>query len=152
MEGLIAPLIAVYTQNTGQTFSSGVTTVVNYETKQIDTYKAVTTGSAWKYVAPISGVHIINARLLFNASTAWAYGEVAGLYVYHNGIFHLVDRWSDINSPTTAVTRMLRGTYIMRLNVLDTIKIYVNQASGVNLTTTGNYQDNRVEIIAWPEK
>lgn len=152
MEGLIAPLIAVYTQNTGQTFSSGVSTVVNYETKQIDTYKAVTTGSAWKYVAPISGVHIINARLLFNNSTAWAYGEVASLYVYHNGIYHPVDRWSDINSSTTAVTRMLRGTYIMRLNVLDTIQLYVNQTSGVNQTTANDYRINRVEIIAWPEK
>lgn len=149
---MIAPLIVVYGQGTGQSFSTGVTTRVNYETKFRDTFNAVTTGANWVYTAPFSGVHLISARLLFTNSTAWAKGETAGLYVYRSGVYTAIDYWSDMDTATTAAARLLRGMYIGYLDTLDQIFIAVNQASGATQTSTSNSVINRVEIIAWPSR
>jgi len=77
--GVVAPTEVVYAKyntNAGQsiTNSSGTFNVVDFEDKITDTHSAVTTGSSWKFTAPITGYYQVNCSLEF-ASSAWTTGD-----------------------------------------------------------------------------
>lgn len=67
---------AAYYLSANQTISASG--VVNMDTKIYDTHGAVTTGSGWKFTAPVSGLYTI---------TGFAYNTTAGsnFYIYVNG-------------------------------------------------------------------
>lgn len=71
-------VFAKYATNSAKTSTSSLP--FDYETKIEDTHNAVTTGSAWKFRAPVSGFYRISAG--FVASSAPA---VNNLYLYKNG-------------------------------------------------------------------
>lgn len=78
---------AKYYLSTNTTFD---TTTINYNTREIDTHNAVTTGASWRFTAPISGVYKVSTTqkyssgvgtridLFKNGSTFAELSEVAG--------------------------------------------------------------------------
>lgn len=61
---------ARYSSTAGQSLTTGTPTVVNFDTKDWDDHNAVTTGSAWKFTAPVSGKYQVCVDILFAASSA----------------------------------------------------------------------------------
>jgi len=77
---------AYYNSSAGQNIAaSGAATIVNFDTKVIDTHNAVTTGASWKFTAPVSGRYKISSNLRFANFLAWSSGGYVGLSVYKNG-------------------------------------------------------------------
>jgi hypothetical protein len=59
--------------------STDTSTPINFATKRIDKTSSVTTGAAWKFTAPESGVYVVAATLLSSSGTP-------AVYVYKNGV------------------------------------------------------------------
>lgn len=55
-----------------------LTTPIQWGTKQIDTHGAVTTGSGWKFTAPVSGIYKVYGTIFGPSSSL-------GIYLYKNG-------------------------------------------------------------------
>lgn len=55
-------VVARYHNTTAQTLTSS-TAVLNFDTKDIDTHGAVTTGAAWKFTAPVTGRYILTVMI-----------------------------------------------------------------------------------------
>lgn len=58
---------AKYHTAQSQTIVSGAETVVDYEVKDYDTHNSVTTGSGWKFTAPLSGYYRLAANWYWNS-------------------------------------------------------------------------------------
>jgi len=58
--------------------SSDSSTPVNFATKTVDSHAAVTTGSGWKFTAPVSGFYQISASLATSSATS-------NINIYKNG-------------------------------------------------------------------
>lgn len=62
--------------------NNNVVAVINYPTKVEDTHNAVTTGSSWKFTAPVSGVYLVTFVLGYSGSAS-----VNGAAIlYKNGV------------------------------------------------------------------
>lgn len=101
---------------------------VQWNTRDFDTHNAVTTGSAWKFTAPVSGIYRISA------SFANATGTVA-VQVFKNG----VNANAQLFSANTSFVE--GGSTTLRLNSGD----YIDVRTGSSVTITAN-TDARVSI------
>jgi hypothetical protein len=72
---LNSPVYAHYTESAGLTISN--TTVLRWDTKVEDTHNAVTTGSGWKFTAPIAGLYLVSCLYSINSGTFTA-GNIYG--------------------------------------------------------------------------
>lgn len=59
--GLEGNVAARYRTGSSQAFPTSTRTVVNFDTKDFDTHNAVTTGSGWKFTAPVAGKYRISS-------------------------------------------------------------------------------------------
>jgi hypothetical protein len=100
-------LAAKYTLAVSTSITSG--SPINFATKVEDTHGAVTTGAAWKFTAPISGLYSVTA--LQNANGAHYYR------VYKNGVA------DDYLSGAPASNYMISGKAQIRLNAGEYIDV-----------------------------
>lgn len=136
------PVVAVYTTTAGQSIPHDTLTVVNFGSEVVDTHKAVSTGAAWRFVAPLAGNYHVWAALLFAATAAWAEHERAILYLHKNGLLYSVlDFAVGLDSSAAATTKHVGGGDVVPLAAGDAIQIRVNQNSGdtLALTTVAGY-------------
>lgn len=134
---VIAPVETVaarYYTTSGQTISTSGT-IVNFETKDIDTHNAVTTGiGTWKFTAPISGKYLVGGTIQIQSAN------------YHNA--YLDKNGSDIvilgeNSAMQVVN--FTGAFV-QLNAGDYLQIRAN-VSTASATLATSSQTNYVNII-----
>lgn len=119
-------VVAVYNTATAQVLSSGA--VINYDTKEIDTHGAVTTGAGnWKFTCPVSGKYLVSA-FFYNGAAGQNY---------------IIVRQSTVNkSEGLATANTTTATQIILSCVAgDTI-----DATTSGLTLTANALYNKISI------
>jgi hypothetical protein len=142
-----ASIVAIYTSSSGQSIPNNTFTIIDYSTREIDTHSAVTTGSSWKFTAPVSGYYHIDASIMFGGTTTWNDGEFGYLRIYLNGGASMIilDRKDNYGSASTVYMK-LGGSTSMHLNAGDYIDIRSIQNSGSDLIIFPNSSYNRVAI------
>lgn len=122
-------VIARYKCTTADTTSN--TDPINYDSKDIDTHGAVTTGASWKFTAPVSG------RYLVNVSQVAATATSNTIYLYVGGSFSRVLAQGSANIAFS-------GSDVVALNAGDYIDI--RNGSGTTLTLTNDSTINHIAI------
>lgn len=111
---------ARYTQSSGQSIPTSSPTVVDFNTKVYDSHNAVTTGSSWRFTAPISGEYSVVSTILF-ASSAWPIQRYSVIYLRKNGVNYAAtpDVVTQVAQsmyfgpyPLTTKVKLLQGEYI----------------------------------------
>lgn len=75
---------ARYEHIAGQSIPNATNTIVDFASKSFDTHNAVTTGSSWKFTAPVSGIYQVSGYITYDWNTFTA-GERLGLILSKNG-------------------------------------------------------------------
>jgi hypothetical protein len=123
-----------------QSVPNNTVTIINYSQKFEDNSTAVTTGSAWKFIAPTAGLFLVNAKAAFSG-TAWPGGSHIDLTLYKNNSLDsdlaYVNSFSAIAGLQMAVggttmTRLVSGDYI-------DVRVYQNQGTAIPLISNQNY-------------
>jgi hypothetical protein len=142
-------VVAIYRTGAGQSIPNGIFTIINYDTKEIDTHLAVTTGSSWKFTAPVSGYYHVDAEILFAATNTWADGEAGNLSIIVNGntnIERALHRKDNYGS-SASIMMFLGGSTALYLSAGDYIDVRVIQYSGGALSLYNYGTHNRIAII-----
>jgi hypothetical protein len=141
---------ARYTTNTAQSISNGTATVIDFEDKVYDINSEVTTG-AWKFTAKTSGYYQVNARILFDTSSDWEAGELAGLYIFKNGV---AQTYADGKVADAAVSQYMPASVsdVIYLDVGQYIEIkaYQNSDNSRTLIADGKYNTVSISKVTGP--
>jgi hypothetical protein len=142
-------IVAIYRSNTGQSIPNGALTVVDYNVLEIDTYSAVTTGSSWRFTAPVSGYYHVDAEILFAATNTWADGEAGNLSVFVNGNTNIEKALhrKDNYGSSASIMMFLGGSTALYLSARDYIDVRVIQYSGGALSLYNYSTHNRISIV-----
>ncbi len=140
------PVIARCSTNAGQSFTTAVTTIVNFEDVTFDPWSAVTVGASWAFTAPADGFYQVSALVEFATTVNWVVGERAQLQVYKNGaLYALLD--AQENNGATTHNVILQGDDVIQLTAGDTLDVRVTQASGAALALVATTENNHVSIV-----
>lgn len=114
--------------------SAAVSTTAPFQwsTRDFDTHNCVTTGTAWKFTAPISGTYRVSASALLNT------GGPATTLIYKNG--------ADANAVLSSVgsTTWSGGSQLIRLNAGDYIDVRAGSAQTAASGPQGRISIERV--------
>lgn len=133
---------ARYATGTAGSYSTGNTHIVDYATKVFDTHGAVTTGTGWKFTAPVAGFYDVSAAIMTDATTDTA---VCDIEIYKNGSQdHVIARAQ--KAGTTSCPYQLFGSGGLYLNAGDYIDIRFVNSSGNTRTLATNVVVNWVYI------
>jgi hypothetical protein len=130
---------ARYTSSSGQSIPQAVGTIVNFNTKEYDTHNAVTTGTNWKFTAPVAGTYNVSSYLLYDTFTISGISDMV-LSVNKNGSTYAeigrTPLWSGAQFYVP-----VGGTTDIQLNAGDTISIKAENYTGAarTLVTSGVY-------------
>jgi hypothetical protein len=131
-------LVAVYQQSSGQSIPNSTSTIVNLDTKNIDTHGVVTTGATWKAFAPVAGKYELHGSLEF-LSASWTAGNVVFVNInrYNSAGTFIEQRLAfEYYIPTTGTFQIqvpLSAT-VFDMNSGDYLQVYINQSSGAART------------------
>jgi hypothetical protein len=122
-------------------------TVINYDSVDLDTHSAITTGAAWKYTAPVGGYYVVHASLIIDRSVQWNPAESAILDVFKNGSrFYSADRRDKVVAGVNEY-QYLTGMVSLTLVAGDFVNITGFQTSQVTLPVyTGDSYYSIVDI------
>lgn len=125
--------------STSQSLPANTKTIINFDVVNTDTSSAVTTGSTWKFTAPVAGVYSVECCVSVTATTAA--GEYI-LYVFKNSTtteYRVLSRLSFLS----AETHTYHGGTNIRLAAGDFISVAVLQnsvnAQNTSTTSTNNW-------------
>jgi hypothetical protein len=122
---------ARYRTSSGQSIPQGTNTIVNFNTKDYDTHNAVTTGSNWKFTAPVAGIYNVTSCIMYNTFSITNTGQFI-IDVYKN------------NAVAAGLDKLVFGTYAsnsylsvcgstnIELKAGDTIDVRVFQDTGAS--------------------
>jgi hypothetical protein len=91
-------------------------TVVNFDSLDFDTHAAVTTGSSWKFTAPMSGVYDVSSFV--GCTNTGNTGLVrSSLQVFKNGVYHsestsLKGNSTSTGSSISVLVKMVAGEFV----------------------------------------
>lgn len=133
---------AVYTTAAGQSFSTGVQSIVNFGTSETDTAAAVTTGASWKFTVPSgkAGRYFIAAAATFSGAIA---SGTTSLQLFKNGSA-VRTLWRSAGAIPS--TTMLSGHTLIDLAAADFIDVRLSQASGGSVSLTASALENYISI------
>lgn len=138
-------VVAKYRTTAGQNISNVDNTLVQYNTKIYDSHNSITTGSGWKFTAPIAGEYKITAFNTFVSAT-YATGNYVALVAYKNGSVEDTINFIPTVAAFTGVMSAFGSTTI-NLNAgeyIDIRSIAARTAGTTNLNTNGS--DNYIVI------
>jgi hypothetical protein len=135
---------ARYTSASGQTIPNVTSTVVNFNTKEYDTHNAVTTGTNWKFTAPVAGFYNVSSHVLYSSFTSGGIGTVS-LSISKNGSFYCDIGRSLFYSESGGTFKVAYGLTDIRLNAGDEINISTYNNSGASRTL---YNDSNYVWVA----
>lgn len=131
---------AKYRSSAGNTFTNGAFIVADFATRVEDSHGAVTTGSGWKFTAPIAGKYRIVSKIS-TGTFSYATGNSIGLQI----------RKTDLSAVQTTesqstFTCQAAATQPLYLDIVDTVILkageflqvymYIDSGSGRTLDTT----------------
>lgn len=135
------PIYARYVASTGQGVDTGVSTRINYATKDFDNTSSVATGASWAFVAPASG------KYQFNASVQYA-SAAGGGTVYISAVKNGVTIGQSYTyTAATAAPWYAAISDITHLNAGDTLYFTTLQNSGSTKALQTDNTFNRVSIV-----
>jgi hypothetical protein len=123
------------------TVAASSATPINFSTKLFDSHNAVTTGAAWKFTAPISGVYLISGTVVQDTA-----GTSSNTYMYIDGSIYM-GLWVttgnnyNVNAPFAVHVKLNAGQYIdLRNNAGITVGGTLTSAgiSKINIVKVGN--------------
>lgn len=79
------PVVAVCSSSAGNSIAHDTVTIIDFETVDVDTHNAVTTGAGWHFTAPLDGRYQVQCFVRLDQSADWATGESFQLRVYIDG-------------------------------------------------------------------
>ena len=138
--------------NSAQSLSSSPS-VINFPLKDYDTHGSVTTGAAWKFTAPISGLYTITSSFRFANGLSWTSGNFIAIEFVKNGVTTIARNDSLHYATITPVTvaPSIKMTASVRLTAGEYVSIYGDQNEAtsrallaassfcyVEITRTGN--------------
>jgi hypothetical protein len=131
--GVTGPAFSAY-QNTGQSFTSGVFTKIQFQTEDFDTANCFDNSTNYRFTPNVAGYYQINGIFLPGAATS----NVGTLAIYKNGSVYSYGAQNIMSgnymSSVVAVLLYLNGS-------TDYVELYGYQASG---GTTTSYASGRV--------
>jgi hypothetical protein len=119
--------------------------IIDFQTKEIDTHNAVTTGASWKFTAPRSGVCEISTMTALTNLGNWAIDESSTLKIYKNGS-ELRRIYSEASEATNTFYKHPFGSTHAYLAKGDYIDVRLDQASGAALGLRGSASVDWVTI------
>lgn len=132
-----------YTTGSGQSIPSGATTTVNFGTKVWDSHNAVTTGSSWRFTAPVAGEYEIVATTQASNGGA-AFGENT-ISVYKNGASLISQTgWPSIHTAATNISTFILTKVKLLKGETVHVTLDINKSGGYSLVALGNR--NYIEI------
>jgi hypothetical protein len=123
---------ASYACSNSSSVSDNTATLIDYDTKLVDSHGAVTTGGSWKFTAPMAGFYTISA----SDSLVFGVFCVFGLIVRKNGT--AAKRHSIANEAGISSTRFAEISHGLFLNAGDYIDVQVLQESGGSRNRAGD--------------
>ena len=132
---------ARYHQTSAQTINSTANAVLNFDTEDVDSLNAVTTGAAWQFKAPLDGDYMVSVSLVGSPASAIAANVNANLQLLKNG-----SQWGTTPlsyfatgiAQTAATPLEMGGTDIVECKAGDTIQVKFTNSIGQNFTSTLN--------------
>lgn len=132
-------------RSASQSVPHDTTTRVNFDTVEMDTAGAITTGSAWAFTAPEAGQYLVTATVTVGSNSSWVVGEVARLELYRNDALYA---WLAMNANINAYTPVtLNGATLVGLAAGETIDVRLYQNSGGTLSISGASGRTHVSIV-----
>lgn len=107
--------------------TSSPTAPINFATKSIDTHNAVTTGSNWKFTAPVAGIYRVSSGIEITAGAAY-------YNIFKNGVADavLASTAAGILYGGTALISLIAGDYIdLRIDAAKTTASYATQCISI---------------------
>lgn len=142
------PVVAVYTTAAGQNIPHITMSVIDYNNKVIDTHNAVSSGSAWKFVAPLPGQYLVYAVAQFAPDTGWAETEVVDLVIFRNGsAIRRIDYRFGQNTGGLALRKLAGGGASVSLASGDEINVRIYQSSGATMALDADSNVNHISIF-----
>lgn len=117
-------------------YAPGSGAFINFDTKNYDTHNETTTGTGWKYTAPIQGIYGVSFTGTQGASTG------SQIYLYKNGSSYANVGYLSPSTPNTVSTFTS-----LQLNPGDYIQIY--SSSSATFSGGSSPQFTYVEIIRY---
>lgn len=113
---------ASYHMGSDQTATAA--TVLDFNTKDIDTHAAVTTGASWKFTAPVSGIYIVSCALPHETNS------ITDLNLYKNGTTYSFIGFGTTSASSPGNGRSVGGSMMIQLNAGDYIDLRPGNTSG----------------------
>lgn len=135
---------ASYKSLVDQVMVNGAYTIVDYETMLWDDYNCVTTGAAWNYRVPFTGIYQVNALNVLVGSANWGGTEELIMSLIRNGAqYKALDRKA--NNSTSAIA--IGGSALVRAEAGDQLSVRIYQNSGADIKTQVHIVRNWMDII-----
>lgn len=138
---------AIYNTDAGQSIPNSEPTIVNFDTKVQDTHNAVTTGTAWKFTAPVAGFYQVTGVVLFTGTTTWSEGERGLLSFNVNDVVVIYVGRTHSYGTSLNMYMQIAGSVVIYLNEGDDFSLTVNQSSGAALALLNQVAYNRITIV-----
>lgn len=125
--------------SSGETLGANAVKQINFDTKQIDSHSAITTGAdAWKFSAPVQGFYRVTSRIRVSNATMDASGGGIETRIYKNGSFYSI-LGSFLNPTTSSISSRYDGaggSDIVQLNAGEYIDIRCYNSNAATTMTT----------------
>lgn len=152
MQRLCGPAVVAATETVAARYSlsattaiTGTPTVVNFGTKIFDTHNAVTTGAAWHFTVPVSGLYQVSMLMVTTQGTG-VNDANCNVGLYRTAVFdHSIAIW--VFQGANSVSAIPQGTSLIHLNAGDLLDLRIAQTTGNPFNTlAGQSQENWVNI------
>lgn len=142
---LTGSVYASFNTATGQTMVNGSATVVNFDTSEIDTHGAVTTGANWRFTVPDgkAGLYELSANVSYNPVTNST--PTVFLSLFKNGTE--LKRFSRMSGLASTAQYYVDGTITVPLSASDYVDFRLFQNSGINQNLETTRVANWVTIL-----
>lgn len=137
---VVAARYEMNSSNANNSFADEGVEIADYNVKIYDTHGAVTTGAAWKFTAPVSGIYSVSVFTTWSSS---ANINNTVIYVYKNGSLHSrIGRGVSTVTQSSGATELnlVAGDYIDIRPVVDT------SDSSARVPETGSTNFNVVTV------
>jgi hypothetical protein len=140
-------IIAEYESTDGMSIPNITSTILDFNYLIYDTHSYVATGADWKFQPATPGYYAVSAKMAFVATTSWALGEYAGMYLWKNGSTFVQLARKDNYTNTSMIMDLVGGTPSVYLNgSTDYLQISIYQTSGGALTLRTGTSYNWISI------
>lgn len=142
----VAASYALTSSTANASFADGASEIIDFDSRDIDTHGAVTTGASFKFTCPVSGIYRVSARFGTGGENITA-NDTFELELYKNNVLY-VDRWDFNESEATAsnINHVLTGTSLISLNAGDTVHVQFATAGAGAITPSNTNRQCAFDI------